>query len=84
VTGATHTRRSAGTSEVSSGSRRPTRTTLTCSSSSSRYVHSLSDEEQRLPFGEEAWFFRRILVRSMWRRSFDRFLPYALNQNLVL
>ncbi len=48
------------------------------------YIYSLSDEEQRFLFGEEAWFFRTVLVRWTWRRSFDKFLPYAFNRNLAL
>ena len=48
------------------------------------YVHSLSSDEQQVLLGSESWFFRRVLVKGVWRSSFSRFVPFVFNPAVAL
>lgn len=47
-------------------------------------VHALTDEEQKAQFAEIPWFVRKVLLKRIWARDFQRCLKFAHNPRIAL
>jgi len=47
-------------------------------------VHALTDDEQRAQLGEMPWFVRKVLLKRIWSRGFQRSLKFAHNPRIAL
>jgi hypothetical protein len=47
-------------------------------------VHALSDDEQKIQFGDMPWPVRKLLLKRIWARSFRGCVKYAHNPTISL